>query len=158
MATSNQENSDKLSQVRANLEQSKKRLEQIKAGINTSQSTTVFEIPINDNDHLELAQNSHSTKTNSSVMLDFDTCFAQIRKPKKKGWIPHENSDLMSQKLRNLGIEVDDYKINVDEYRQYFQNARYLEDFPDYYSFNRSEKSLEHYLAAKLLKLNSEDI
>jgi len=161
MALSNQENSDKLSQAKANLERSKNRLEQIKAGINTSPSTTVFDIPINDindNEHLESEKNFHSTKTHSSVMLDFDTCFAQIREPKKKGCIPANKSDLMSQKLRNLGIEVDDYEINVDEYRQYFQDARYLEDFPDYYSFNRSEKSLEHYLAAKLLKLNSEDI
>ena len=106
----------------------------------------------------ELSQRKESPLTNSSVVLDFDTCFKQIRDPKKKGWIPANNSDLMSQKLRNLGIEVYDYEINVDEYRQYFQDARYLENFPDYYSFNRSEKSLEHYLAAKLLKLNSEDI
>lgn len=104
------------------------------------------------------SQTAESSLTHSSVVLDFDTCFTQIREPKKKGWIPPNNSDLMSQKLRNIGIEVYDYEINVDEYRQYFQDARYLEDFADYYSFNRVEKSLEHYLATKLLKLDSEDI
>jgi Glycosyltransferase len=109
-------------------------------------------------DQFNLSQIKETSENNSSDVLDFDTCFKHIREPKKKGWIPPNNSDLMSQKLRNLGIEVDDYEINVDEYRQYFQDARYLEDFPDYYSFNRTEKSLEHYLAAKLLKLNSEDI
>lgn len=158
MEISNQENSDKLSQFRANLELSNNRLEKINAGINNFQSTTVFEISINGNDRLESEKFLDLTNTHSSFMLDFETCFAHIREPKKKGYIPANNSDLMNKKLRNLGIEVDDYEINVDEYRQYFQDARYLEDFPDYYSFNRIEKSLEHYLAAKLLKLNSEDI
>ncbi|MEG5232749.1 glycosyltransferase [Microcoleus sp. AT9b-C3] len=148
MATFDRETFDKLTQAQANLERYKNRLEKIKSGLNSSQST------------IESANTTiNNQQVNSeSYVLNFDNCFGQIREPKKQGSIPANNSDLMSQKLRNLGIEVDDYEINVDEYRQYFIKARYLEDFADYYSFNRVEKSLEHYLATKLLKLDSEDI
>jgi SAM-dependent methyltransferase len=46
----------------------------------------------------------------------------------------------------------------VADYRRYFAAARYLEEYPDYYSFNRPEKSLEHYLAMKLLALQTDDV
>ncbi len=49
-------------------------------------------------------------------------------------------------------------EVDVADYRTYFAGARYLEAFPDYYAFNRTEKSLEHYLAAKLLELGKRDV
>ncbi len=156
MAMFNQENSssDKLSQAKADLDASNNRLQQIKVQIDKFKLNSV-KTPDSEikNSSIQL-----SAINNSSIALDFDTCFSQIREPKTTGWITHDKSDIICQQLKTLGIDVYDYEINVDEYHQYFQHARYLEDFPDYYSFNRAEKTLEHYLAAKLLKLNSEDI
>ncbi|MGA8894555.1 MAG: glycosyltransferase, partial [Planktothrix agardhii] len=51
MAMSNQENSDKFLEAKANLERSKKRLEQIKAGVNRSLAPAVADMNIN-NDQL----------------------------------------------------------------------------------------------------------
>ncbi|MEG4320136.1 MULTISPECIES: methyltransferase domain-containing protein [unclassified Microcoleus] len=84
----------------------------------------------------------------------------EIPNPQKQGGVPHgpESQEKVFQRLIQLGIDVEDYKIDVDDYRKYFQAARYAEDFPDYYSFNLPEKALEHYIAAKLLQLNNKDI
>lgn len=66
------------------------------------------------------------------------------------------------EELKNNDLNVIDLKIDVDDYRKYLKEAEYNK-FPDYYStgnkaFNISEKSLEHYLGAKLLSLSKEDI
>lgn len=90
----------------------------------------------------------------------FQTYYTQIRDPKAKGAVPctSEQADRIAQRLRRLGIAVEDYTIDVQEYRQYFAAARYQQDFPNYYSFNLPEKSLEHYIATKLLKITGQDI
>lgn len=84
----------------------------------------------------------------------------EIPNPQKQGGVLHgpESQEKVFHGLIQLGIDVEDYKIDVDDYRKYFQAARYAEDFPDYYSFNLPEKALEHYIAAKLLQLNDKDI
>jgi len=49
MATFDREKSDKLSQAKANLERFKKRLQQVKAGVNSSKSASgAADITIND--------------------------------------------------------------------------------------------------------------
>jgi Glycosyltransferase len=86
-----------------------------------------------------------------------DSYFGQIRDPKKKEWVSACNADLISSSLSQLGIEVIDYTVDIDEYQQFFQDAEYIKNFPQY-NFSLPEKSLEHYLAVKFLELNSNDV
>ena len=97
-----------------------------------------------------------ATRPNSN----FTRYHSEIPNPQKQGGVVQslESQEKVVQGLLQLGIEVENYQIDIQEYRQYFQDARYLQDFPDYYSFNLPEKTLEHYIAAKLLQLNNEDI
>jgi hypothetical protein len=53
---------------------------------------------------------------------------------------------------------VKTYEIDVADYRAYFDEAAYKEKYPNYYDFNLPEKSLEHYITARLLDLNPNDI
>jgi len=92
--------------------------------------------------------------------MRFDAAYASIREPKKKDWILYGpgSEDKIAERLESVGFNVHRYEIDVADFRSYFAAARYLEDFPDYYASSRAEKSLEHYLAAKLLQLNDRDI
>ena len=90
---------------------------------------------------------------------EFDPCYDQVRHPKKRGgmyYAPGAEGRIVSR-LRRLGFEVCDYELDVADYRQYVTEARYVEDFPNYYPGNLAEKALEHYIAAKLLRLNDQD-
>lgn len=91
---------------------------------------------------------------------EFDASFARVRDPKKRGWILYEAGaeSRIVHRLRQLGVDVRDYDIDVADYRRYFSQARYQEAYPNYYSFNLPEKSLEHYVAAQLLRLGLQDI
>jgi SAM-dependent methyltransferase len=56
------------------------------------------------------------------------------------------------------GFVVEEVTLDPAEYRAYFDAAGYAERYPDYYSFNLPEKSLEHFFAAKLLELGPGDV
>jgi len=90
----------------------------------------------------------------------FDESYAKVREPKKlEGvWYPQGAEDRIVGRLLALGFDVRDYEVDVADYQHYVSAARYVEEFPDYYPFNRPEKALEHYLAAKLLELREEDV
>ncbi len=83
-----------------------------------------------------------------------------IREPKKKCAVSYAQGaeDRIICRLAALGLDVQPYEIDIADHRRYVAAARYLEDFPNYYGFNRPEKSLEHYLAAKLLELRAQDV
>jgi SAM-dependent methyltransferase len=57
-----------------------------------------------------------------------------------------------------LGFAVHNYEIDVPQYQEYFAKAHYQEDYATYYKSYLVEKSLEHYIAAELLRLNAGDI
>jgi SAM-dependent methyltransferase len=63
--------------------------------------------------------------------------------------------------LKENGLCVIDFKINLDEFRQYLERAQYNR-FPEYYGGGKGrnfvEKSLEHYLAAKVLQISRNDV
>lgn len=88
---------------------------------------------------------------------ELEAAYLKLRDPKSKIF-PSSNTNELIQRLNDLDFNVEEFVIDVDDYHQYFQAARYSEDFPDYYSFNIKEKSLEHYIAARLLKLQNQDI
>ena len=63
--------------------------------------------------------------------------------------------------FKKNGINVEIMVIDVQDYKQYLTEAEYG-NFPSYYdggkAYNFPEKSLEHYLSAKLLDISSDDI
>lgn len=64
------------------------------------------------------------------------------------------------EELKKNGVNVVNFKINVNDYKHYVNNAEYYK-FPNYNkgkASNFAEKSLEHYIAAKLLNLSKEDV
>jgi len=89
-----------------------------------------------------------------------ERAWAAIREPKKTGgvWYPPGSEERIARRLEALGVDVRPYTIDVADYRRFARAARYEADFPDYYAFNRAEKSLEHYLAARLLALGADDV
>jgi len=96
-------------------------------------------------------------------VLIWDYYYTTLRKPKVKSAVPHNpriQNEIINE-LKKKGFNVIDFEINVTDYRQYINNAEYHK-FPSYYgggkARNFTEKSLEHYLAAKLLSLSKEDI
>lgn len=89
--------------------------------------------------------------------------YATLREPKIKSIVP---SDLQIKKeiikeLKKNDFRVIDFKIDVADYKQYIDNAEYHK-FSNYCDGGRAsnfiEKSLEHYLAAKLLDLSRDDV
>jgi SAM-dependent methyltransferase len=92
--------------------------------------------------------------------LEFDAGYAEIREPKKNGAVSYGpgQEDRIAEGLRAFGVDVRRYEVDVTDYRAYFAASRYMEEFRDYYAFNQAEKSLEHYLAAKLLEFKEQDV
>lgn len=84
----------------------------------------------------------------------------RIRPPKIDGAVDYnvETEARISKELATLDINVVDYMIDVDRYRKYFHAAEYVSRYPEYYKFNRAEKSLEHFIAADILKLDKNDV
>ncbi len=90
----------------------------------------------------------------------FELSHARIRDPKKSGgvWYPPGSEDRIRQRLQDLGVAVHDYAIDLAEYHRYVAEARYRGEFSTYYATNQPEKALEHYVAARLLQLDAQDI
>ena len=80
-----------------------------------------------------------------------------------KSWIEDDQNtqDEIVKELKKSGFNVTDFRIDAKEYRHYLKLARY-ENYSGYYGGgkgnNFAEKSLEHFIAAKLLDLSKEDI
>jgi SAM-dependent methyltransferase len=90
--------------------------------------------------------------------------YYSLREPKVKSWVPHDDPDILNaitEELEANNFNIIDLEINITEYKQYMRNAEYHK-VPDYYKARNAknfiEKSLEHYLAAKLLDLSKDDI
>ncbi len=99
-------------------------------------------------------------KVKEAILWDY--YYASLREPKVKFSQPFKKNDNeIMAKLKNSGFNVVDFKIDVEDYWQYLHKAKY-QKFPLYCMGGRAknfaEKSLEHYLAAKLLNLSKEDI
>ncbi len=95
-----------------------------------------------------------------SEVSPHDQFYEKVRSPKRNSWITFSNGseDRIAERLRRLGAKVYDLEIDVQDYRRYFELSGYAKRYEGYYSFNRIEKSLEHYIAATLLKLKSDDV
>jgi hypothetical protein len=96
--------------------------------------------------------------------LIWDYRYATLRPPKIKSHVPHDDPRIHNEIIRELkkeGLDVVDFEIGVNDYKEYLNNAEYSK-FPCYYGGDQgtqfTEKSLEHYLAAKLLDLSNDDV
>jgi SAM-dependent methyltransferase len=115
-------------------------------------------LPPSERELVDISLSQHTADVGQQA--GYDAVYDQVRHPKKSGGVYYSPGaeGRIVQRLRRLGLEVCDYEIDVADYRWYCTAARYLEDFPNYYPDNLHEKALEHYIAAKLLQLNEQDL
>ena len=92
-----------------------------------------------------------------SQLDSFEKAYQRIRNPKTK-FSMRDPNHFTIHRLKQLGFNVEEYQINLDDFQSFFREARYKEEYPFFYPNNLPEKALEHYLAAKLLNLNSSDV
>lgn len=71
---------------------------------------------------------------------------------------PLGNVEDIAIELADQGLKTEKLCIDISDYRRYFDAAGYLSKYPQYYSGNLPEKSLEHYVALKLLALDANDV
>lgn len=97
-------------------------------------------------------------------MILWNYRYFSLREPKVKSWVPHDDPEIvnsMIEELKTNNFNIVDLKISITDYKQYMRKAEYHK-FPEYYkdrtAKNFIEKSLEHYLAAKLLDFSKDDI
>jgi len=85
---------------------------------------------------------------------------ASLREPKQIGPIRYtpETIERILTGLQALAVDVRPYTIDVAAYLAYAAAADYERRYPDYYRSNIREKSLEHFIAADLLRLQPDDV
>lgn len=94
--------------------------------------------------------------------LSWHYYYATLRKPRVKSELdPTLSQKKIIRELEKNGFKLIDFCIDINEYRRYIKRAGY-HNFPDYFGGGKAdkfvEKSLEHFLAAKLLNLSNDDI
>ncbi len=104
-----------------------------------------------------LKENIKSATVPIDAASSFKEYFGRLRFPKQIGY-PGLNDEKITQTFNSKGLEVIDFVVDIDDYKNYFEKAGYSKTYSSYYSFNIYEKSLEHYVAAKLLNMNKNDI
>jgi SAM-dependent methyltransferase len=91
----------------------------------------------------------------------WNRCYRRLREPKTRELPegPEIDRQLVAQ-LKDEGFRVVDYQVDLRDYQDYLRRAAYGR-FPGYYrggsSGNFPSKSLQHYLAARLLALEPGD-
>lgn len=109
------------------------------------------------------AQQAYKFVTCKAKSLFWKYYYNLLREPKIESAILHDPKiqNGIIKKLKNNGFKLMNLKIDVNDYNQYVNRAEYNK-FKSYYAGGRAsdsiEKSLEHYLAAKLLKLSKDDV
>lgn len=95
--------------------------------------------------------------------LFWESLYSAIREPKVRGAVPHDPvvDEAIIEKLRENDFEVEELTVDLSAYEDWCTRAHY-ERFHAYSDEGRNpvlpEKSLEHYLAARLLDLQASDV
>jgi SAM-dependent methyltransferase len=97
--------------------------------------------------------------------LLWDAYCAALREPKIESDVP-QNKEVQNDvaiELKKNRLDLVDIRIDINDYKLWKEKAEYQKIWFYYLKFgvigrNLPEKSLEHYLAAKLLDLSEEDI
>jgi SAM-dependent methyltransferase len=66
--------------------------------------------------------------------------------------------DKIMKRAENVGLAFSPYRIDVEDFGGYVRKADYKTRYKEYYPGNLTEKSLEHYIALKLLDMNDDDV
>jgi len=94
--------------------------------------------------------------------LFWNSYYAGVREPKAKARVDM-NATIQADVRQNLeaaGFDMVDFNLDITDLRNYLARARY-DRYPDYCGTDIGrlpEKTLEHYLAAKLLELSPRDV
>ena len=100
-------------------------------------------------------------KTKEKLLWNY--YYNSLRNPKFKSKIPnnYKIQKYIITDLKNRGFRLVNLKIDIKDYKKYVRQAKY-QDFPYYYNVvirnNFFEKTLEHYVTAKLLSLSNKDV
>ena len=96
--------------------------------------------------------------------IDFDTAVLMLRtridNKVEIGGIDNASKNTVEfvyAGFRDIGIEVKKIECDVADYHVYLDKAGYKRKYPDYYSENFYEKTLEHYLVYTLAELGKGD-
>lgn len=96
--------------------------------------------------------------------LSFEEGVSKIKKQNLNqvfiGAINNIDTDCISyivDEIKKNRIPLKEFQIDLDNYNQYIGNAQYKIRHSDYYADNFFEKTLEHYLSYKLLRLQKND-
>lgn len=84
--------------------------------------------------------------------MKWELAYWRLPKPKTRQSLAIDEPAL-AEALATSGIPVTDFNIDIDEYTNWVALADYANRHPTYFPRNLPEKSLEHYVAAKLLDL-----
>ena len=108
--------------------------------------------------NLNLVENYKMKLNTIKIRMKGEYSWLRLRDPKIKGKIPHDAKIQaeIKEELQIKGYNIADFSVDIYDYQQYMEKARYS-NYP-FYTNNIIEKSLEHYIAAKLLDLSSNDI
>ncbi len=87
----------------------------------------------------------------------WERCYARLRQPKRRGSIAPTTAEEeeIAAELARKGLAVEGISVDVSDFRRWLQRAQPIYDAHRYRGPYFAEKALEHYLAAKLLGLNS---
>lgn len=83
--------------------------------------------------------------------IEWEMKYFLLRRPRQRTMPFNERAII--EELNHGPIPTETFEIDVEAYRQWRQKAQYERHYPDYYTDNLAEKSLEHYVAARLLDL-----
>ncbi|MDG6999189.1 MAG: methyltransferase domain-containing protein [Nitrososphaerota archaeon] len=96
--------------------------------------------------------------------IEWPKLYKRLPSPKVEGEVPVGDINVQQRLRKQLvseGLIVKDLAIDIEDFNVYLKRARY-DRFRYYYNGGKDErfleKSLEHYLAAKLLQLNDTDV
>lgn len=97
--------------------------------------------------------------------LLWESYYNSLRDPKVKSAVPHLSAqNELIKELKDNDFNLIDYKIDLQDYTDYLIRTMEIYKKHNYYEINHKkvpefvEKTLEHYLAAKLLGLSKEDV
>jgi len=89
--------------------------------------------------------------------LRWELAYAWLREPKTRE-VMKLDEKAIARSLEQSPVPVQSLTINNSDYHDWMGKADYANYQPDYYPENLPEKSLEHYLAARLLDLKPGDV
>lgn len=89
------------------------------------------------------------------------TLASRIPNEVRRGSIPATDPEAVSAVLAGfstLGIPVETWAVDADDYRRYVERAEYVSRHAKYYANNRAEKTFEHYVVWRLAQFSASSV